>query len=276
MCWALGLAFAFTLSATCESFARQAANQQNPCASVDDHEPEDAPTGGCVWQYADSFVDRSQTIHTTFEERKSMWERIPPCYCAYCRFYETPPVCNADLVTLANTDTLTWSASSSQSSSHALELKAQAVYAELKYGYTLTQQQQSAIFGTNTITSTPTLNRTPVPCYARFVRRIWFDSSTTITDKSVTQYTWIATQPGDGDFCGPTTSTFCTFVHGTATASWRTFFAHEYAPGRGGNCGGVAITSPDPWGGVREAHCCNPNCDPPTPGVNPCCGRETR
>lgn len=200
---------------------------------------------------------------------KKDWVDLPFCFCGL--YYPTTPcpTCPPVENQVITTDTLQWTVQSTTTQSSALSLKDDLIGA-LGYTFTLTTAEQQSLSGTHTETTTFTLRRQAIGCFTRYYRQVWYKRSRTGKQYTDWTYSWIA-RKASGESCGQAAQTYCSELTAYGKVIWNTFPNYEWAPSEP-PCGGVPISSPDPWDGKREKPCCEPLCPPPPLPALPCCG----
>lgn len=242
--------------------------------STSSYEPtKEGLSPGCRWEYDyGDAVPRFELLFHESEQKFSDWELVPFCACAWYPHYIPCPSCPSDVDNLTVTDTGSWTITVSQSGTHELGIILRAhIFAAMGYNYQLTQSEQQSLNATHTETTQITRNRTRIMCFDRYLRQTWMKHVQ--KERLVYDWTYHWREWCGNNFTNQTTTTECTALIADGTVTWNTFPMYQYAPGKP-PCGGVPISEPDPWDGVRETPCCPDVCTPPPSPATPCCGCE--
>jgi len=240
-----------------------------PCDPLD-YKPREDPGAGFRWEYqtGDSIV-KFVKLGGADERRKTGWELLPFCGCAWYPHTVPCPTCPPVTTQVTSTDTLTWTVSTTSTRQEGLALKF-TMFAEIGWNGSLTQAEQEQLSGTHTSTVTTTFVRQPVLCFNKWYRQVWqwrmYSGARVVTHR----FSWRAVN-ARGEM-GKKAETTCK-QETVGRVEWNTYPNYEWAPGKP-PCGGIPIQNPDPWDGKREEPCCPDVCTPPPSPAHPCCGCE--
>lgn len=231
--------------------------------------PNTPPSEGCdEWTYFGTNVSIVTKITVSADTlQNTSWEPLPFCACGWYPVTIPCPACPPITTEVSISDTLQWTVTTSLEQEYALDLKAELIV-EVGFSGTLTLAEQQSLSGTHTEITTTTFSRQPILCFTRHYRQQWTQHVRGGERIRKWTYYWI-------DFCAKPepveVETTCEEILAQGIVTWNTYPNYQWAPQKP-PCGGVAIQTPDPWGGKREEPCCENVCSPPPPPQLPCCG----